>query len=424
MNIKSNPILVFTLILIISMLACNTPVAPKVTLTPPSGSGPGTVTLTNTSPILPPPAIATLRVAYVKADNIWLWTEGSLPSQMTTAGGASAPDLSGDGLEIAFLRNGEMWVVNSDGSGERNLVSTSFLAGLESGGNSVVINNHVWQPGSHVIYFNTLVIAAEVGYHIPQLDLYRSNADVGSDSVDTLEVAGSGGIPYFSPDGTKMALAQPDKIIFRDVAGGGRTIALTFPMVMTYSEWSYIPELTWSLDGSGVRVIVPAADPLGDPAAVTTVWNIPITGSATQLDTFVAIPGYASTPELSPDGSKALYLAEMGGNNYIHVRVLGGLDTSFTMGDPGQIGIGPWSPDSSRFIYWYPNKSTTYFGELGIPSSNVSDTSSNASHVAWIDASRVIFIGDSGDLRVRSFGSSSSLIDTGVTEFDAGRWVH
>jgi len=65
---------------------------------------------------------------------------------------------------------------------------------------------------------------------------------------------------------------------------------------LTYSEWAYVPDVAWLPDSSGIRVIIPASDPLGDPTEVTTLWNVPVSGSATVLDTFVAAPAFASAP--------------------------------------------------------------------------------------------------------------------------------
>jgi len=423
MKTKYILISVCILTLITSILACNAPVSTVTSIPEDGGGGPGSVIVTEPA-VLPPPAIAVLRVAYIKADNVWLWTEGTGSSQLTAAGSAKNPVLSGDGLVVAFIRSGELWVVNADGSNERQLVSNAFLSGLATGGDTAEVNDLVWMPGSHTIYFNTLVVAAEVGYRISQFDLYSINTDAGTIAVTTQESAGSGGVPIFSPDGTVVALAQPDKIIFLEVTGAFWNVALTFPNIMTYSEWTYVPEVVWLPDSSGVRVVIPASDPLGDPTAVTTVWNVPISGAATVLDTFIAAPAFASAPVISPDGSEVLYLVENGSDNNLQVRQIGGLDTGYTFAAAGQIGIVNWSPDSTRFIYWLPQPSNTYIAAVGVIAYNVSDSSPNASSVLWIDNNRVIYVGDSGELRYRLVEGASGLIDTGVTEYNFNFWVH
>jgi hypothetical protein len=423
MNKKYLLISIGIIALLGSILACNAPVTTSTSSPDGGGGGPGPVILTDT-PVLPPPAIAVLRVVYIKGDNVWLWTEGAGNNQLTFAGGARTPVLSGDGLVVAFHRSGELWAVNADGSSERQLVSAAFLSGLATSGDTAEVKDLVWKPGSHTIYFNSLVIAGEAGYHIPQVDLYSIDADSGTDAVINLESPGSGGVPYFSPDGSVVSLAQADKIIFREVTGAFWNIALTFPNVLTYSEWAYVPDVAWLPDSSGVRVIIPASDPLGDPMEVTTVWNVPVSGPATVLDTFVAAPAFASAPIISPDGNIVLYLMESGSNSTLQVRQVGGSDTGYTTAETGHIGIVNLSPDSTRFIYWLPQPSNTYLGAVGEIASSVSDISPNATAVQWIDNNRLIFIGDSGELRYRSVDGASTLIDVGVTEYNFGFWFH
>ncbi len=411
------------LTLLAAILACNAPVTTATSVPGDGGGGPGPVTVTE-PPVLPPPAIAVLRVAYIKGDNVWVWTEGTGSSQLTAAGGASAPVLSSDGLVVAFLRSGELWAVNADGSSERQLVSAAFLSTLVTGADTAEVKDHVWIPGSHIIGFNTLVVAGEAGYRIPQYDLYSCNADGGTDMIVALDAPGSGGVPYISPNGSVIALAQPDKIIFLDVSGAFLSVALTFPNVLTYSEWMYVPKVVWLPDGSGVRVVIPASDPLGDPTEVTKVWDVPVSGTATVLDAFVAAPAFASAPVLSPDGNRVLYMAESGGNYNLQVREVGGLETGYTSGPTGQIGVVNWSPDSIRFVYWLPQHSTTYIAAVGVIAFSVSDTSPTASSVRWIDDNRVIYIGDGGELRYRPLDGASTLIDSNVSEYDLGRVVY
>ncbi len=404
MNKKYILISISILALLASILACNTPVttATPVIACGDCGPGPGTI------------------VAYIKGDNVWLWTEGTGSSQLTFAGGAYAPVLSGDGLEVAFLRSGELWVVNADGSDERQLVGAAFLSTLAAGGDTAEVNEHVWMPGSHAIYFNTLVVAGEAGYRIPQYDLYSTNADARVDAIITLETSGSGGVPYFSPDGTVVALAQPDKIIFLEVTGAFWNIALNFPNVLTYSEWMYVPELVWLPDGSGVRVVVPASDPLADPTQVSTFWNVPVSGPPSVLTTFLASPAFASFPYISPDGETVLYLRDVPDGLGIYTIRSDGTDTFYTWFAVGGVGLVGWTPDSVHFMYWRVPTETSYMAvgtDLALGDTPVS------TDVKWIDSTRYLYL-NGDELRISPMGGASSLIDSGVTEYDFGFGVY
>jgi hypothetical protein len=410
-------ILLLTGVVLATMLACN------ITTVTPSPE-PGVVT-DSPEAILPPPAAAFLRVAYIKSGNVWIWTEGGSSMQLTYSGDAAGPKLSSDGLLVAYNRNGELWEVNADGSGERVLVDATYLASLVvTPGDSVVVNTITWFPGTHILAFDTLTIAGEAGYRIQRFDLNSLNADGAANMVIALRAPNEGGIVYFSPDLTTLALVQPGKVLFLGTSGAYLRDGLSFPTVLTYSEWMYVPTLVWLPDSSGVRVVVPAHDPLGDPSEVTTVWDVPVSGTASVLDSFIAAPAFASSPVLSPDARKVLYLAPSGGNYTLQVREFGGLDTGFTYASAGEIGIVDWSPDSIRFVYWLPMQANTYLGALGAISNSVSDTGPNASSVRWIDENRVIYIGDGGELRYRPVDGTSSVIDSGVSGYDLGRVVY
>ena len=427
------------LVVLAVMLACNiTPSTP--TFIPPGDGGAGgggsggggatptviTATATETpSPSLPPPAVAVLRVAYIKDGDVWVWAEGSSSLRLTNSGDASAPLLSEDGMVVAFERNGELWAANADGTNERQLVSTAYLAGLvTTAGDVVQLDKLVWQPGRHQLFFNTLVISGVAGYHIPQLDLYGVDADTPGSTIINYESPGSGGMPYPSPDGSMIALAQSDKVIFMEVSGAFWNVAFTFPSALTYSEWSYVPELVWRPDGSAVRLVVPATDPLSDLTQPSTFWNVPVSGAPTSLTTFIAVPvfgGVSAFPYISPDGQNVLYLAENASQAHIHSITAAGVDTDYVWYPSGSVGLLGWSPDSTHFTFWTPSVNEPGYGSIDT-NMRLGDTPS-ASNVQWGGTNRYMFL--SGDeLRIEEIFQHSTLVDTGVTEFSTGIMVY
>ena len=396
---------------LISVLACS--INPTVT----PGPGPGIVTDT---PELPPPAIAILRAAYIKGDNIWLWTEAAGSLQLTFSGGAYSPALSEDGQVVAFLRAGELWAVNADGSAERRLIDSAYLSTLEVAPDTALVDDIVWRPGSHTIYFNTLTVAGMAGYQIARHDLNSIDADLGFPSLINLESPGSGGVPYVSPDATVVALAQPDKVIFMEVTGAFYTVALTFDFVLTYSEWAYVPELVWLADSSGVRVVTPAHDPLGDPTELSTFWNVPVSGAPSVLTTFLAAPIFMGFPYISPDGSTVLYAAQVPAGLELHTIRSDGTDTLFGTYGAGNLGLEGWNPDSLHFVYWQVPTQWRYM-TLGLDNP-LGDTPA-ATRVEWVDSIRYFYL-NGNELRRADLGSASSLIDSGVSEYDWGMIVY
>ena len=412
----------FKMIAVISllgtMLACNiitTPGPGVATDTPDAGPGIATDT-----PGLPPPAIALLRIAYIKGDNVWLWTDGSGSTQLTFSGGATSPVLSGDALEVAFLRAGELWAVNADGTAERQLINSAYLATLEAAPDTAEVNKVVWRPGTHTIYFNTLAVAGIPGYRIPRHDLNSIDADLGFASLVVLEPAGSGGVPYVSPDNTHLALAQPDKVIIVEPTGANYTVALTFDFVLTYSEWAYIPELVWLPDSSGVRMVAPAPDPLGDPSQLSTFWNIPVSGAPSVLTTFLALPVFMSFPYISPDGNNALYLGDVVGGHGIHSITAGGADTYYTWFPSGNVDLVGWNPDSIHITYWQTPTQARY---LAVGVDNPLGDTPMVTKVKWLNSTQYLFM-NGNELRKADLGLPSTLIDSGVTEFDWGILIY
>jgi hypothetical protein len=395
--------------LLFALLACNI----GSTATP--GLGPVTDT-----PGLPPPAIAVLRIAYIKGDNVWLWTDGSGSAQLTFSGGASSPSLSADGQVAAFLRSGELWAVNADGTNERQLIGAAYLATLVSAPDTAEVQYVTWRPGTHIIYFTTLTEAGEAGYRIPRFDLNSIDADLGSPSLINLESPGAGGVPYVSPDGSVVALSQPDEVIFMEVTGAFYTVGLTFPMVSTSSEWVYVPELVWLPDSSAVRMVTPAPDPLGDPTQLSTFWNVPVSGTPSALTTFLAVPIFMGFPYVSPDANNVLYLGEVVGGLGIHSITAGGTDTYYTWFATGGVGLIGWNPDSIHITYWQvPTQARILAAGVDNP---LGDTPS-VTDVSWLSSSQYLYL-NGDELRWADLGLPSSLIDSGVSEYDAGTVVY
>ncbi|MEZ0394925.1 MAG: hypothetical protein ABWK53_00615 [Anaerolineales bacterium] len=395
-------------LLILSILACS---IPGVTETPSETESPGEVTDTPTSPA---PA-SELRVAYARGGNIWLWSESGGSRQLTFSGADSAPRIASDGAVVAFRRGEELWAVNSDGSGERLLVSAAYLAALvPPAEGTAVLHWFAWQPASHSVYFGT----SQQGeaFTVPVLDLHRVDADSGA-PPSLLLPAGAGGWAYFSPDGRYLAVSQPENILLFDPMSGSVSTLLSFEFVMTYSEWFYLPEVTWKADASGLWTVIPAHDSLGVPTEPTEVWYIPLTGGATLLDSFVAAPVFVDFPRLSPDGTRVLYVQEGGGSNTLLLRQIGGGEMTVLTAAAGQFGTVGWAPDSNQFVYWNPLPANAYYGYPGLGFSFVSDVGTEAYNVRWVDAARLLFLAGS-DLRLRTGPASGLSIDSGVEAYD------
>jgi hypothetical protein len=88
------------------------------------------------APATPEPAPSeVLRVVYIKDNDLWIWTEGAGIKTLISTWDILEAFLSDDSLRIAFTRrvddfSSEIWVINSDGTGERLLVSVGDVEAM------------------------------------------------------------------------------------------------------------------------------------------------------------------------------------------------------------------------------------------------------------------------------------------------------
>jgi Tol biopolymer transport system component len=415
----SFPILL--LLLTILALACvptpsPTNVSMRISSTQTQAIGSPTPTLEETATFVAIQATAPrvpLRVTYTKGGSIWFWDAAASPKQLTNSGQDSAPRISDDGLVIAFVRNGELWAVDTDGGNERVLASSSALSALDDGVSlSVTPRQFNFAPHSHDIYLNIAIMGDPPK---PQYDLARVNVD--SLSLQALLNADQGGGQFvFSPDGMKVALPRNDKINVVNADGTGLKTVFTFPRV-TYRHGdgtaTYIPDIAWLPDGSGFKTVIPPQDQLANPPALTRFMFIPADGGpAAKLAEFVASPAFANRPVISPDGAKVLYTKAQGANLELHIIDASTADQMYFSRAANKFGILGWAPDSTHIVYWMDDSRRTWLGpqdNLAVPLSDVTF----AEHVTWIDPERYLFINKT-ELRLRILGQPSILIDSNL----------
>ena len=313
---------------------------------------------------------AELKLVYTDTSgNLSGWTEAGGVHAILSTGDVMGPRLSDDGQWVAFVRSADyahysLWVIGFDGSGERQLVNQDQFFDLKNHDDAIGAEPYIysWVPGTHTIAFNTSPVFDGPGLFIND-DLHIVNADSGT--LSTLLAPGEGGIFYFSPDGTQIALVTADDISLINTDGSNRrSNVLEYEWILTYSEYAYYAEPMWSADSTFLRVAIPPHDPLGDPAAQTTLWHIPTDGSAAGIAGHVTIAPLTSV-RISPDMSWIAYLSYFSdaadNRRNLHINNFSGTaDTTYTN---GQIGFNTWSPDSTHFVYVNRSSETTKYAD-------------------------------------------------------------
>ena len=112
-----------------------------------------------------------------------------------------------------------------------------------------------------------------------------------------------------------------------------------------------------------------------------------------------------------------MYLKEQGGNLELHVIDASTADKTYFGYARDKFGILGWTPDSKNMLFWIDDPRRTWMA-AGDNQSPLSDVT-YAANVTWVDANTYLFLNES-ELRLRTLGQPSQVIDTGVTgSFDA-----
>lgn len=406
------------------------PTGPAPTVPEETGEG-STEQPTETAPTpegeMPGGESGVLRVAYVKDEDLWLWEENGSQQAITSSGGVQEVRLSSDGQLVAFTRRvddfqSELWVVNTDGSEERLLVSANDFEGLDPeqrDPDSIALSPHRfdWVPGSHTLVFNT--IQRYQGPGLGNFDDLRQ-VDAGSGALTTLLPAGQGGDFHFSPDGTQAALVTPEQISLMDADGSQlRPAVLTYEPVLTYSEYLYYAGPVWAPDSSYLMAAIPPADPMAEPLGPTRLYRIPVDGSsAEEIGSVTAFNLGGFGVVFSPDLTHIAYLRPVGQppeNTYeLRVADSSGSNDSLFLSAPNLVLHG-WTADPQRFFFSMGSAMEMQVGVLGNGYQPLIPSSGGVFELRWIDPQRHLYLQENAgaiELRLGQLNGPHSLIDS------------
>lgn len=339
------------------------------------------------------PGPGVLQVAYISGEDVWFVEEGAAPIQLTTSGNVERVVLSTDGQLAAFIWHDtslevyELRVVDTMTSAEWVIFSQVDLDAIYPLGEALHLLPHQFDfiPGSHTILLNTRKIFMGPGL-VQNNDLWSIDADTSARTQ--LLDPGQGGDFYFSPSGDMLALVLPTSLGFARTDGSERSPDhLTFPFVITYSEYAYYPIPVWAPDESAVAVLIPAEDPFVDDSAL--VWRVPVEGPPIPLldiTGFLFFRNQGRTPAIAPDLSKVIFLREVSTTNsdLVVAPLDGSAESIYASGNLSWQG---WNPDSTRFVYGDAPRNLL-LGSTGVPPVSVGF----GSRVQWVDADTFLYL--------------------------------
>lgn len=360
------------------------------------------------SPTVAIPTGSHQKIAYTKDGDVYLWKSGQDPVRLTELHDVVSLRLSGDGELIAFKRQDpndvtlqDLRVVNTSGVPDpRILISSADLAALmpPDPQNYILgagILDFTWRPDTHTVAYNTLILHKGIGFG-PRYDLRLVDADTLVKT--TLFEAVKAGLFYYSPDGSQIALSSPESISLVNADGTNlRKDVLTYPDVITYSEYQYHPYPTWADDSLSLGVAIPPHDPMADPLPDTALWSIPADGSAPSLLSQVpAMPFTWPNNAFAPDMKHVIYVTQVGDVNAnqreLHLaQPDGSHDVIYAQGE--SLEFLSWSPNSQHFIYQIISGADkgVYLGGLVSQPKLVIFDPRVVSDIKWFGSNRLVF---------------------------------
>ncbi|MEX2162316.1 MAG: hypothetical protein WD751_10440 [Anaerolineales bacterium] len=399
-----------------------------------------------------------ISIAYVKDGNVWIWVQGGPHSQLTNNGDANDVRISQDGCRIALMRSvpnpaydpnvefplqstfNELWVVNSDGVGLRKMAGQEFFATLPAPAANTAYDLYKfgWQPGSHTLAFGTRTTFSGPGL-AQNNDVYLVNADtaIGPGDIVTLLPMGQGGDFYFSPDGQQIAFTTSTNVSVVDADGGDlRSNLVSFPVVITYSEYLYYPPVHWSPDSNSFMLAIPPEDGLAPPVngvyPETLLWYVPLDGTpAFEAGAVQTVWFVTKEVQFTPDIGRVAYIRQYGepaANQYeLVVALSNGSNESPTIQSP-EITFGDWGPDNNQYIYFITEGGNLHMWLGNANSPNVTPISgltpfaaANA-EVVWVEGNSFVqmLLGNAGaELSLMETSGAGAVIDTFANPFVA-----
>ncbi|MCB0223903.1 MAG: hypothetical protein KDI02_09450 [Anaerolineae bacterium] len=306
-----------------------------------------------------------LSIAFISNGQIGLWHNGTtrrLHNAHPADDGWGRVALADDGQMIAFVSQGALWAINSDGTHERRLVSAADFKSMPPLDPGVSLLQFDWAPNTHKLLFNTR-LNTSYGLNFAD-DLYLVDAD--TQQWVNLLPPNQGGDFHFSPDGRKVALVSPSQIRLMDADGRNARTLLDFPAVSTASEFSHYPLPVWSPTSDSLRLALLHPDAVYDSTLPTTIWHLPVDGTKPFTISKISTQGIYISPNLThiayprfitPASTYGdfplveLHLADIdGSNDFVYAS--------------GKVGFVNWLPDSDHFVFWQERDNDFYRGQI------------------------------------------------------------
>lgn len=227
--------------------------------------------------------------------------------------------------KIAFSRDGELWTMNGDGSGQASLgLGAAFQA-----------HDPAWSPDGKKIAFTS-------GYENPTI--YVVNAD-GTNSTQLAN--GYSKQPSWSPDGKKIAFTfygagDPQVYLMNSDGSNHQPLFINDPTIISSASAAWSPD--------GVHIAFVGLSSTGSESYSFNLYTMKADGSEPPVALAVNVP-QDNKLAWSPDGTKLAYV-KLAGESTIHFVNINGTPSSIAPLTDGEQNYSPtWSPDGSQLAF-------------------------------------------------------------------------
>lgn len=373
-----------------------------------------------------------LRVAYVDDGDLMIWTEGIGAAEVYTGDLVTEMIFSGDGTLVVFATATDdysftgLWAVNTDGTNLRRLVTGAEINALAPSDAPLrTVPFHLqFVPGTHTLAFNTQLYGRP-GLII-QDDLRLLDVDAGT--LSTLFEVGQGGMFYYSPDGSQIAVVKLGEIDLVNADGSNRREnVLVHPGVNTSAGYQFYAVPRWHTDGGLVSVVIPSAEPMGNDPSMS-VWTIPTDGSpAVLVHEFPTIATGASLSNLfangkllAPDLDRLAFTTGVGEmtDNIWDLRTANVDGTGEVTLTTGSLQLLSWNR-SGEWIAFQEEGEMFVVNAAGGAVQPLADVLP-ALRMTWLDGDRFVYVSGEGvteifEIRISRIGEPSEVIGTAHT---------
>ncbi|MDA0244658.1 MAG: hypothetical protein OT477_14660 [Chloroflexi bacterium] len=363
-------------------------------------------------PTTPPVVASNPALFYIANGNLWqmpLQVSGGNvsktadPQQLTNLGNVIAFELAPDGRRLWLISGSEsnqaLSILNLENSQLQTVASTAALPAppAESGDVLRIFGQVSWFPNSQRLAFTSQIIARE-GPGVGALNDWWT-VDVNGAAVQVLPPGQAGANFAIAPAGNPVLFASDKEILMVNADGSARRNLITFEFVITYSEYTYAPELHWAADGQQAWVAIPSPDPL-DASAYAQIWRIAADGGTVPFGRVLGNVLF-NPVAWSADGARLAYVRQIIAPSNPPVQLVvaqgtGDGQTDYGNSVAGSIQFLSWNPTSDRFAYNGIDSTGRQTPYLGTPSGAFAslpfEPAAYLNNLLWLDGTHYVAI--------------------------------